>query len=112
MHYWKIGSRNHYCQKISCDVAMLGAITKEDIIRHAQHLDLIYSQSDTLYDIIPQAPQPLNDKPRTVPRPHVDGMIDYVSTTSISQVVGQLGQLAITDKPASMTSTTNSNDPA
>ena len=37
-------------------------------------------------------------------------MIGFVSTTSISQIVGQLGQLAITDKPTSMTSATNSND--
>jgi hypothetical protein len=39
--------------KILCNVAMLGAVTKEDVIRLAQHLDLIYSQSGTLYDIIP-----------------------------------------------------------
>lgn len=39
--------------KISCDVAMLGAVTEEDVIRHAQHLDLIYYQSGNLYDIIP-----------------------------------------------------------
>ena len=38
--------------KNSCDVAMSGVVTEEDIIRHAQHLDLIYSQSCTLYDII------------------------------------------------------------
>ena len=90
---------------------MSGVVTKEDIIRRAQHLDLIYSQSGTLYDIIPQAPWPSNDKPRTTPGQHVDGVIGYVSTTSVSQVVGQLGQLAITDKPASATLETNSNDP-
>lgn len=28
--------------KNSCDVAMSGAVTKEDIIRCAQHLDMIY----------------------------------------------------------------------
>ena len=98
--------------KISCDVAMSGAVTEEDIIRHAQHLDLIYSQSCTLYDIIPQAPRPSNNKPQIALGPHVDGVIGYVSTNSVSQVAGQLGQLAITDKPTSMTSTTNSNDPA
>ena len=98
--------------KISCDVAMSGAVTEEDVIKHAQHLDLIYSQSDTLYDIIPQAPRPSNDKPRTTPRPHAHGVIGFVSTTSVNQVSRQLGQLAITDKPASMTSATNSNDPA
>ena len=97
--------------KISCDVAMSRAITEEDIIRHAQHLDLIYSQSDTLYDIIPQAPRPLNDKPWTALGPHADGVIGSFSTTSVSQATRQLGQLAITDKPASTTSTTNSNDP-
>ena len=30
-------------------------------------------------------------------------MIGYVSTTFVSQVVGQLGQLAIIDNPASTT---------
>ena len=48
--------------KISYDVSMFEAVTKEDVIRRAQHIDLIYSQSGTLYDIIPQAPRPLNDK--------------------------------------------------
>ena len=42
--------------KISCDVAMSGAVTEEDVIRRAQHLYLIYSQSSTLHDIISQAP--------------------------------------------------------
>ena len=91
---------------------MSGVVTEEDVIRCAQHLDLIYSQLGTLYDIIPQAPQPSNDKPRTAPRPHANGMIGSISTTSVSQVVRQLGELAITDKPASTTSETNSNDPA
>ena len=70
--------------KISCDVAMFGAVIEEDVIRRAQHLDLIYSQSGTLYDIIPNAPQPSNDQPRTAPTPHADGMIGSVSATSIS----------------------------
>ena len=90
--------------KISCDVAMSGAVTEEDVIRRAQHLDLIYSQSGFLYDIIPQTPRPSNDKPQTAPRPHVDGVIGSVSTTFVTQVSGQLDQLAITDKPALTTS--------
>ena len=85
--------------KISCDVAMSGAVIEEDVIRRAQHLNLIYSQSSTLYHIILQAPQPSNDKPRTAPRPHADGVIGFVSTNYVSQVVRQLGQLAITDNP-------------
>ena len=70
--------------KISCDVAMSGAGTEEDVIRRAQHLDLIYSQSDTLYDIIPNAPRPSNDIPQMTPGPHADDVIGFVSTTSVS----------------------------
>ena len=70
--------------KISFDVAMSGAVTKEDVIRRAQHLDLIYSQLGTLYDIILQAPRPSNDKPRTTPGPHDDDVIGFVSTTFVS----------------------------
>ena len=91
---------------------MSGAVTKKDVIRHAQHLDLIYSQSDTLYDIIPNAPRPSNDIPRTAPGSHVDGVIGFISTTSVSQVAEQLGQLALTNKPAATTPTTTSNEPA
>lgn len=97
--------------KMSCDVSMSGEVIEEDVIRHAQDLDLIYSQSGTLYDIIPQAPRPSNDKPQTALGPHADDVIGSVSTTSVSQVVRQLGQLAITDKPASTTWETNSNNP-
>jgi hypothetical protein len=43
---------------ISHDVAMGGTITEEQYISHAQYLDLVYSQSDTLYDLIPNAPRP------------------------------------------------------
>ena len=82
------------------------------VIRRAQHLDLIYSQSGTLYDIIPNAPRPSNDTSRATPGPHADGVIGSVSTTSVSQVAGQLGQLALTDKPATQTPTTTSNEPA
>ena len=91
---------------------MSGAVTEEDFIRHAQHLDLIYSQSGTLYDIIPNAPRPSNDQPRTAPRPHANGVIGSVSATSVGQVAGQLGQLTITDKPMAMTPATTSSDPA
>ena len=50
--------------------------------------------------------------PRTTPGPHADGVIGSISTTSVSQVAGQLGQLALTDKPAAQTPTTTSSEPA
>ena len=91
---------------------MPGVVTEEDVIRRAQHLDLIYSQSGTLYDIIPNTPRPSNDTPRTTPGPHADDVIGSVSTTSVSQVAGQLGQLALIDKPTTKTPATTSSDPA
>lgn len=36
---------------IARDIAMGACVTKEQSIVHAQHLDLVYSQSDTLYDV-------------------------------------------------------------
>ena len=36
---------------------MGGGVTKEQPISHAQYLELVYSQSDTLYELIPHAPQ-------------------------------------------------------
>ena len=70
---------------------MSGAFTEEDVIRHAQHLDLIYSQSSPLYDIIPQAPHPSNDQSLSTLGPHIDGVIGYVSAFTINQVSGKLG---------------------
>jgi hypothetical protein len=37
---------------ISHDVAMGGIVTEEQAITRAQYLDLVYSQSGTLYDLI------------------------------------------------------------
>ena len=38
---------------ISRDVAMGGMVTEEETIARAQYLDLVYSQSGTLYDLLP-----------------------------------------------------------
>lgn len=35
-----------------------GVVTEEKVIAHIQYLDLIYTQSGTLYDKIPDAPRP------------------------------------------------------
>jgi hypothetical protein len=97
--------------KISCDVAMSRAVTKEDVIRRAQHLDLIYSQSGTLYDTIPEASRPSNDKSRSTLGPHANGVIGFVSSSVVNQVSRKLGQIANTDNPtptaSTMTSTTS-----
>ena len=51
-------------------------ITKDKSISRAEYLDLVYSQSKTLYDLIPQAPHPSTAKPPVeVP---VDGIVGSI----------------------------------
>ena len=52
-------------------------------IFHSQHFDLTYSQSSTIYDIIPNAPRLLIDPKNPNPGPHVNGVVGYVSHTSM-----------------------------
>ena len=87
---------------------MSRAVTEEDVITHAQHLDLIYSKSDTLYDIIPQAPHPSKETSWRTLGPHDDGVIGFVSSSIVNQIVKQLVQLAIAYNPASLASTMTS----
>jgi hypothetical protein len=58
---------------------MGGAVTKEQSISQAQYLDLVYSQSSTLYDLILNAHRSLNDQTKPVLGPHADGMINSIS---------------------------------
>jgi hypothetical protein len=46
---------------ISRDVDMGNVVTEEKAINHAQYLDFVYSQLDTLYDLIPNTPNLSND---------------------------------------------------
>ena len=59
---------------------MGGAVTKEQDISHAQYLDLFYSQSVTLYDLIPHAPHPTSDPSRHAIKPPVDVILGSVQT--------------------------------
>jgi hypothetical protein len=54
---------------IARDVAMGGAVTEEQAIARAQYLDLVYSQSGTLYDLIPNAPR-ASTNPAANPSPY------------------------------------------
>jgi hypothetical protein len=64
---------------IAKDAAMAEVTIEEQVIMRAQHLDLIYSQSGTLYDIISHAPRPLTDPKKPYPTPHTDGVVGSVS---------------------------------
>jgi hypothetical protein len=63
---------------IAHDVSMGGVVTEEQAIIRAQYLDLVYSQTGTLYDLIPNAPFPsTNPTPALPVSSHAsDGVID------------------------------------
>ena len=69
------------------DVAKGGFVTEEQVIAHVQYLDLIYTQSGTLYDKILDAPRPLFSippSPKSNKYSHVgDGMIGTTSTKTV-----------------------------
>ena len=63
---------------IAKDVTMGGAVTKEQAISHAQYLDLVYSHSGTLYDLISHAPRPTTEPP-------ADGILGSVQTQTVAK---------------------------
>jgi len=77
---------------ITEDVAKGGVVTEEQVIARAQYLDLIYTQSGTLYDKIPDAPRPefsIPPPPKSNNDSHdgdgVIGTTDTKSTKAISK---------------------------
>jgi hypothetical protein len=62
---------------IAHDVTMGGVVIEEKKISHALYLDLVYSQTGTLYDLIPNAPHPSTNITPTPPATShaVDGVI-------------------------------------
>jgi hypothetical protein len=68
-------------------VAMLGVFSKEDAIMRAQQFELIYSQSDLLYNILPDAPRSILDKTRQRVGPHADGIVGSTHTKPTEQLM-------------------------
>jgi hypothetical protein len=65
---------------------MGGAVTEEQAIARAQYLDLVYSQSSTLYDFLPNAARANTDPSKPSSSSHADGVIGFVKTQSFSQL--------------------------
>jgi hypothetical protein len=80
---------------------MGGVVTEEEAIARAQYLDLVYSQSSTLYELIPNATHATNDPSKPSSTSHVDGFIGSVKTQSTSQSTGTTQQSASTSAPSS-----------
>jgi hypothetical protein len=75
-----------FVNKISHDISMGGVVTEEQAISHAQYLDLVYSQTGTLYDLLPDAPRPSTTATSTTPTTShaVDGVIGTFHTDAKS----------------------------
>ena len=64
-------------------------------IRHVQHLDLIYSQSNTLYDIIPNSPCKSNATSTQKHGTHTDGIISATFEGAIKQLSDHISQSSV-----------------
>jgi hypothetical protein len=71
---------------IARDVSMGGAIIDEEAISRAQYLDLVYSQSITLYHFLPNAARDNTNPSKLSSSYHADGVIGSIKTQSISQL--------------------------
>jgi hypothetical protein len=88
---------------ISRDVTMGGVVTEEEAIARAQYLDLVYSQSSTLYELIPNATRANTDPSKPSSSSHADGIIGSVKTQSPSQSTGIANRSAPAPAPSSTT---------
>ena len=58
-------------------------------------MDLIYSQSGILYEIIPEALRPTHDAKKPKHVPHADGVVGSVNSPIVESLAKQLHQLSI-----------------
>jgi hypothetical protein len=89
--------------QLSKDVVTSGVFSEEDAIMRAQQIELIYSQSSLLYEILPDAPCSILDKTRQRARPNADGIVGSAQTNPSKQLMNQLQQLSIQHTVASQT---------
>jgi hypothetical protein len=67
---------------IARDVTMGGAVTEEQAIAQDQYLDLVYSQSSTLYDLLLNVAQANIDPSKSSSSSHADGVIGSIKSKS------------------------------
>ena len=72
------------------DVSTSEVMNEEEAILRAQQLDLIYSHSGILYDIIPNAPRPIHSVEKPKHGPHADGVVGSVKSPTVESLAKQL----------------------
>jgi hypothetical protein len=108
-----------FMNEISHDIAMGGVVIEEQAISCAQYLDLVYSQTSTLYDLLPDAPRPSTTTTSTtlVASHAVDGVIGtfhaqphstQASTTNPKYVTSNVQHALSPTPPADKTCEVNS----
>jgi hypothetical protein len=105
-----------FVNKIGKDIAMGGVVTEEQAISRAQYLDLVYSQTGTLYDLLPDLPRPGSSTTSTTPAAShaADGVIGsthshshFVSTTTSKSNSSNVQSAPSPAPPADKTSEVN-----
>jgi hypothetical protein len=87
---------------LSKDVATSGVFLKEETIMRAQQLELIYSQSGFLYEVLPDAPWSILDKTRHKSRPHADDIVGSTQakpTDTLSKPIATIVDTTNNDQP-------------
>ena len=64
---------------------MGSVVTKEQAISQAQYLELVYSQSETLYDLIPQDPCQSTDPAKPPAEVPIDGIVGSIQSLSVAK---------------------------
>jgi hypothetical protein len=80
---------------LSKDITTSGVFSEEDATMRGQQLELIYSQSSLLYEILLDASHSILDKTRQRVGPHANGIVGSAQIKPIEQLMKQLQQLSI-----------------
>jgi hypothetical protein len=89
--------------QLSKYIVMSGVFSEEDAIMRAQQLELIYSQSSLLYEILPDAPHSILDKTRQRVGSHANGIVGLAQTKPIEKLTKQLQKFSIQHTTANQT---------
>jgi hypothetical protein len=75
-----------FVNEIGKEISMGGVVMEEQAISRAQYLDLVYSQTGTLYDLLPDLPRPNTSSTSTTPAAShaADGVIGTAQAQSHS----------------------------
>jgi hypothetical protein len=94
--------------QLSKDVATSTVFSEEEAIMRAQQLELIYSQYNLLYEVLPDAPWSILDKAGHKYGPHADGIVGSAQANPTDHLSNQLQQLPIQQTMTNQTSDSTS----